>query len=388
MGGEDSLTVLTSFTGVLGSAARLATSNEALEQSGPAQSSSTPSYREGWEDLPDWLKPSHTNPDDSFQWFGHAAWLRILATGAHIQGLSAASALLNHYLMASGAPYFISAQDVLGNAEFMRTINRLIAGGGDGAFNAVLALLSGHPVSAFPITTLLALNWSVQPRFDGDMQPALGTSTVNAVSPAQVAYTLVPDPNNPQSGMIRITVRQDAELYDRYDWGGYPIAYNKSSDTVAIPGNPTTGRPVLVLDKNGTIVDTYPLGTDLRTLPGFTHIPYPPDSPDLGAADRLWSGEPASSAQVFGTLDHPYGSYAGDFHSVEANGAAKPFDVYSRWTYEQTLTAPYQIVNGNVVVAGGLTSVGDPVHTPSNIPVSSGRYTPVHVPPPPLNPNH
>lgn len=229
------------------------------------------------------------------------------------------------------------------------------------------------------------------------MTNALGTSTANAGGNAIVTYTLMPDPTNPQIGTIQISVRQNAELYDRYDWQGTPIAYNSSNDTVATPSLVlNNGRleagPILILNSNQQIVGHYPPGTDIKSLPGFTYIEYPPDSPDLGAAGRLWDQyngvTPSGGTQVFGTFDHPFDTFAGDFHAVEANGSASAFDVYSQWSYEQTYAVSYTIVNGIVNVTGNITATGSTVHTNSSIPAGSGTYVPINTPPVPTNPRY
>ena len=92
-------------------------------QRSPGQQSPTPSYWDGWEDLPNWLKPDSANPWYADGWGGHAVKLRALATGAHIFGQNVASALMNHYLYTSGSPYYINSSDVLNDAAFMSEIS-------------------------------------------------------------------------------------------------------------------------------------------------------------------------------------------------------------------------------------------------------------------------
>lgn len=352
--------------------------------------------------LPDWLKPWSTNPWLIAQRILFEIKLGTLEIGGKIVHQWAASALMKHYLEASGAPYFIDAGEVLGNLNFMSYLTTLFATQARTFVSSILNThIKGLSSSRFPQTVMGPFAWTdpIQPRFGEDLTNALGTATVNPGGDARIQYVLNPDPQHPGQGLMTITFTQNMELYDRYDWKGSPIAYNSQNDTVAIPGN--SNRPILILDKNGKIVDDFPTNTDLAGL-GYATVEYPPDSPDIGALDNLYTFykngtlPPGPSPQVFGTVDHPSQIFAGEFfagqfHALEAMGYASAFDVYSQWTYQQTYVIPYTVdANGNVVVSGDPKPLGNPQYTPSTYASGpmSGRYTPVNPPKPSVYPNH
>jgi hypothetical protein len=43
----------------------------------------------------------------------------------------------------------------------------------------------------------------------------------------------------------------------------------------------------------------------------------------------------------FGSPDHPFGLYVGDFTSLEQAGIGKPYHMYSFWTHTNTYDIPY-----------------------------------------------
>jgi hypothetical protein len=284
----------------------------------------------------------------------------------------------------------------------------------DGKFNAILQWLNGRSAAEQGACGWLPVGLSIPVRASGPTILALGSSTINAAGKASVTYTLVPDPNNPNQGTIRVTVDQPVELYDRYDWGAVPIAYNPVDDTVVIPGDKDFGTPILIINNQGQVIGTHPAGTDISTLPGHTYVEFPPDGPDMGAAAAQYAWfnggnvGPMPTSPIFGTPDHPdpYNTvdkstdmYAGEFHAIEAHGGATPYQVYSQWSYQQSFTVPYTVVNGTIVTQGGLTVDGNPIHTDSgnesNFKVEYGQPpplsqppTPINTLPPPVNPKH
>jgi WXG100 family type VII secretion target len=349
-------------------------------------------YTDDWNQLPPWLRGRDTNPnpDDWGAMWQRASFERTLGSIARIArllGAPIAAEALDYYLSGAGGSVFLSPNDLLADQGFSGRVNDILSQQNNPLVSQLLNDLRTGRVTLAELQNGVTMpsNWQDLARFTTDnTQNAFGTVTVGArgipgtadSGEAQVQMRL-----DPARGVIVATVTQNVEMYDRYDWRGDPVAYNGTTDTVVMRSftDPLTGNqiPPMELAADGTVVRVYPQNTDISRLPGYEYIEYPPDSPDHGAAAGHYYqsqgiNDPRADQRtdaVFGTPDHPNpypmgdDFYSGQYHALETNGQAAPYNVYSGWEHSQQIEIPYTVrPDGTIVVAGTPTVVSNTTH--------------------------
>jgi hypothetical protein len=233
------------------------------------------------------------------------------------------------------------------------------------------------------IYTMNTLDWKgFTYRFTGEnLEFAFGFALVEPVDDMIVVYRF-----DTERQVISMSIIQEVQISDRYDWNGKPIAYNPGSGTVrlnsfedpitgiSIPPlevNPETNEIIAVLANDGQVAEN-----------NFILIPYPPDSPDLGAVAGLYFDHmglvdpaPARSSTIFGSADHPNplvvmnvgflggntGFPSGAFHLLEGEGTAGPFYVYSSWRQTNIYEIPFTVSQDGNVIINETTTLLQPV---------------------------
>lgn len=130
-------------------------------------------------------------------------------------------------------------------------------------------------------------------------------------------------------------------------WGRERILVNPNTGTVRLFSSDIPGighHPPLELNpETNELLQVFRSDEELMTE-GFIEVPYPPDSVNRGGvADLLNPSAGSNRGPVFGTPDHPLGTYSGSYHLLEAEGTANPFSVFSNFDYIIERSIPYQI---------------------------------------------
>jgi hypothetical protein len=340
----------------------------------------------------------------------HAALFQLASTAFHFgharsQGYRVAGALLIHYLLATGNAVYVPANYLLDDPQNGNSL--LIA-----STHAQISTLLDGPSIQFPLVgSGFSIRGAWNPvgfRFTGALNPAFGSATLRPLSGADVSV-LEYDPN---TQMLTISISQQIEVHDRYDWGanGYAVSFDETTDTVLIRLPNANGYGGYIMPNTNDANPPYlqynpadPSGTAQLVSElapnGFRVIEFPPDGIDVGALSASISG--TGTGTGFGTPDHPnylatigtaisaannmilapqfviqpmnYPSvnyapnnlYTGDFHGMESSGQASAFVVVSSYTQITTYILPVTLSGSGYIID---YSRGIPVPTASAVP--------------------
>jgi hypothetical protein len=404
-------------------------SDEALTKP-TAQEGDDSEHPETYPELCEWLPPSIGGicGDDA----GLARFRNLLGNIYRLAWNRApvAARLLAHYLdgyvpsgqsawMPDGihrVPMFVNPHQIFANPLFNDPAYDHLANNGltisemlSDQFLSILAANGTDPATLFnglPLTEFVdgdnliyvanAVAWNYyQYRFTGEnLEFAFGFARVEPVGNMMIVYRF-----DVERQMISMSLIQEVQVSDRYDWNGTPIAYNPSTGTVRLNSfdDPSTGIPIppLEIDPETNEIIAVLVDNDQVVEGNFTLIPYPPDSPDLGAVAGLYFDHmglvdpaPNRNSAIFGSADHPnvfvelgFGFFGGDtgfpsgaFHLLEGEGTAGPFYVYSSWRQTNVYEIPFSVSDtGEVIVEVDVTSlqpivsIGESIHlTPTD----------------------
>jgi len=345
-----------------------------------------------------------------------AKFRNMLASIANFGGsppinFTLAARMMSHYLGATGNPLFIDPRylflevaDPTNYRDFQDVISLEI--------QKVLRDLE-FDINSHQIT-LENINWQTSMEmFPGDAQYALGAINLSSTDGVlNISYFI-----NPVTLSGYITIRQNVEMYDRYNWDAEPIFFNPQTGRVItlphyFPGgrvspplliNPATNEVQAFSDEQENYNDY-----DIETLyheaieKGYLPLSNPSDEWDFAAlqlpSTSITAGQELTAVpgvNFFGppANDHTNPFYerglqilggdshfsAGLFHRIESNGGAKPYYVFSNADVTQTYFVQFQDNNGiimvdpNTLAPSVLNDLTSTVQLPSSVAGLSGR---------------
>jgi len=232
--------------------------------------------------------------------------------------------------------------------------------------------------------------WNIGIRLDdiANLHYSIASSSVSSTDHiANLNFEMMRNSNDEPT--LQMTITQNIELYDRYDWRGEPIYFNPQTGQVRInindiehigPGyqysteiNPVTNHM--------EIIDNDPSNWESD---GFIRIPIPPDRARLPSIGTPPVGEVIQpEPPIFGVPDdHPNPLQltnflgpafpalnflpggqtpipSGMFHLLEDANGARPYYIFSNMDYTVMYEIPYSVdVNGRIVFTGEPNLVG------------------------------